>query len=144
MVNKICCVISLYYKVDIREQVLAVKLSTGSSPILIQPGDLQGGTQRPLVCLTITIAPGATAAPLALPGQARLTQHQPSTPPLPPHHLIITLVQSCCRTEGKEKTSLESLTIRQFLRSWSIKPFPIGFTNQTAKSFITNQSLQSN
>lgn len=45
---------------------------------------------------------------------------------------------------GARRGSSERGTIRQFLRSWSIRPVPTGFTNQTAKSFITSQSLQGN
>lgn len=82
LVNQIFCVISLYYKVDIGERVLEEKLSPGSSPGAAPsrhsrrsvPAICRDTRKQPLVCLPITIiiiaAPGAAAAPSALPGQA--------------------------------------------------------------------------
>lgn len=60
-----------------------------------------------------------------------------------PHYLITTLVEVDA-LHNEKRGLLGEGTIRQFLRSRSIRPFPTGFTNQTAKSFITSQSLQGN
>lgn len=82
------------------------RIQPRSSPIPAQPAirsrDLQGYTQT-----AAGLSPhhhhhhrrsGGRGGSLGAAGAGRLTRHRPSTPPLPPRYLIITLVRSCCHT----------------------------------------------